>query len=171
MRKYNEGDARGQVHSHTQTDGTETDSPACGGESMGRRVAVECAGPGDVGDGLGGELPSAAEAGVAGRVADAERDEAPAALAAAPGHRQQLAHHAPDGRLAVRMIRQRRVAPHQRRRRLLVVAAVVGDDGVVLPPVALILLQQLLPRCLLVNKQTDTSPRRLSHACMVEWQM
>jgi hypothetical protein len=37
--------------------------------------------------------------------------------------------------------------------------------------VALILLQQLLPRCLLVNKQTDTSPRRLSHACMVEWQM
>jgi hypothetical protein len=82
------------------------DSPAGGGEAVGRRVGVERARPGRDGDGLGGELPALAEAGVRGRVADAERDEAAALLA---GVGEELPHDAPDGRLA---LRQRRVAPH-----------------------------------------------------------
>lgn len=83
-------------------------SPAGGREAEGRRVAVDGAGPCGGGDGLGGELAAAAEAGVHGRVADAERDEAPSLA----GGRQQIAHHAPDGRL---LLRQRRVAPRRRR--------------------------------------------------------
>jgi len=84
------------------------DSPAGGGEAVGRRVAVELPGPGGGRDGLGGELAAAAEAGVRRSVADAERDEA---LALAGG-REKLAHHAPDRRLVPR---QRRVAPRRRR--------------------------------------------------------
>ena len=84
------------------------DSPAGGGEAVGRRVAVELPGPGGGRDGLGGELAAAAEAGVRRRVADAERDEA---LALA-GAGEQPAHHAPDGDP---VLRERRVAPHRHR--------------------------------------------------------
>lgn len=118
------------------------DSPAGVGEAEGRRVAVEGAGQGGVGDGLGGELPAAAEACVGGRVADAERDEAPAAAR----HGQQVAHHAPDGRLA--LLRQDRVAPDRRRRRL----AAAG--------LAAALLQLIVPRCLQQVKQINARRRR-----------
>lgn len=117
------------------------DSPAGVGEAEGRRVAVEGAGQGGVGDGLGGELPAAAEARVGGRVADAERDEAPAAA----GHGQQVAHHAPDGRLA--LLRQDRVAPDRRR-----LAAAAG--------LAAALLQLIVPRCLQQVKQINARRRR-----------
>lgn len=91
-------------------------SPASGREAARRRVAVEHPGPGRVGDGVGRELAAAPEAGVRGRVADAERDEAPPPLLAGAGRRrrstEQLPDDAPDRRLLLR--RQRRVAPHRR---------------------------------------------------------